>query len=216
MALALRLLSVNVAQPAVIGERDGEPLLSAIAKRAVAGETIALGRTNLAGDAQANLVKHGGPDKAVYAYPADNWTWWETEKQFACAPGAFGENLTLAGADETMVRIGDRFSWGDTVLEITQPRSPCHKLLIHTARPDASFIMTRSGRCGWYLRVIVPGTAPLRDALLVRIAEGTGATVRDAFLGAYDTRLGEAARRALADAPALSEAWRRKLLMAAQ
>jgi MOSC domain-containing protein YiiM len=111
-----------------------------------------------------------------------------------------------------MVRIGDRFAWGETVLEITQPRAPCRKLLIHTGRADTSFTMTRSGRCGWYLRVIAPGAPPLENAQLVRIAEGEGATVREVFLAAYDPRLSPAARRAWAATPALSEAWRHRLL----
>ena len=74
-----------------------EEILSAIDKRPVRIEDIEVGKINLAGNAQANLEKHGGPDKAIYAYPTDNWPWWEKEHHFACRPGVFGENLTLAG-----------------------------------------------------------------------------------------------------------------------
>jgi MOSC domain-containing protein YiiM len=114
---------VNVGQPRVIGERDGAPLLSAIGKQPVGATSITVRRLGLDGDAQANLRVHGGPDKAVYAYPADHWTWWE-EKRIGCWPARFGENLTVEGAEETQVQVGDRFSWGDVVLEVSQPRSP--------------------------------------------------------------------------------------------
>ena len=86
----LRLLSVNVATPSRLGEQNGETVTSAIAKNPVATPTIRVGFTNLEGDAQANLEKHGGPDKAVYAYPADHWPWWEKEKNFPCRPGEIG------------------------------------------------------------------------------------------------------------------------------
>ena len=69
----------------------------------------------------------------------------------------FGENLTLVGATEDGIYIGDRFRWGDAVLEVSQPRGPCYKFAIHTARADAPQLMTVSSRCGWYLRVVEEG-----------------------------------------------------------
>lgn len=208
----LRLVSVNVAQPKVLGMEDGGPLLSAIAKKPVASATIGVSRVNLDGDAQANLEKHGGPDKAVYAYPADHWTWWQNEHRFACAPGAFGENLTLLGAVEGDVHIGDRFAWGTCELEIAQPRVPCEKFTLYTGRDDAGALMMRSGRCGWYFRVTATGDAPTRDAILTRTSIGAGPTVRDAFAAAFDPRFDADRRRTIAALPVLSEAWRARLL----
>ena len=208
----LRLLSVNVATPSRLGEQNGETVTSAIAKNPVATPTIRVGFTNLEGDAQANLEKHGGPDKAVYAYPADNWDWWEKEKNFPCRPGAFGENLTLAGADETAVHIGDRFAWGDAVLEIAQPRAPCSKFQLYSGRADASALMTLSGRCGWYYRVVAAGRAPVTGGTLVPLPGNGGPTVREAYVAAFDARFDPVRRRALAGWPSLSEAWRKRLL----
>lgn len=203
----LRLLSVNCGAIGAIGTRRGAPLLSAIAKRAVAGDTIDVGRLGLAGDVQANRKVHGGPDKAVYAYPADHWPWWQDEHGVACAPGRFGENLTLAGADETAVHIGDRFVWGEVELEISQPRSPCFKFQTFTGRKDAGALMTASGRCGWYFRVLREGTAPCAGPL-VRVHEADGPSVREAFLTAFDKRADPARRHAVAASPSLAEAWR--------
>ena len=212
MALrALRLISVNVAVPRVIGEQNGAPLLSAIGKRPVASAMIDVGRTNLAGDAQANLDAHGGQDKAVNAYPSDHWPWWQNEG-FDCRAGGFGENLTIAGADELAVRIGDRFSWGEALLEVAQPRAPCSKLQVHTGRADAGTLMTISGRCGWYFRVLETGRAPVMETKLMRMGESDGPTVRETFFAAFDKRIAEARRREISAVPTLSEAWRKRLL----
>ena len=210
--LSLRLLSVNVSRPRIIGEHHGEEILSAIDKKPVLGASIEVQRVNLAGDAQANLEKHGGPDKAVYAYSADNWPWWEKEHRLACRAGAFGENLTLSGGDECAVSIGDVFSWGDVELEVSQPRVPCHKLQFYSGHDDIGALMTLSGRCGWYFRVRRTGVAPLTDGKLARVKEGSGPTVRETFAAAFDRRLKARQRAAIAEVPTLSEAWRQRLL----
>jgi MOSC domain-containing protein YiiM len=209
-ALTLQVLSVNIAEPCLAGEYLGAPLISAFQKRPVIAATIAVGTLGLAGDGQADLENHGGPERAVYAYSADNWAWWEKEKLFACAPGTFGENLTLEGANDDTVRIGDRFSWGEALLEISQPRTPCYKFQRFSGRQDASAIMTQSGRCGWYFRVLQNGVSPV-GGLLVRVAQGRGGTVREVFL-ARSNRTTPEKRLALADSPGLTEEWRKKLL----
>jgi MOSC domain-containing protein YiiM len=208
--LELKVLSVNVALPRMAGEHQGAPLLSAFQKSAVNASSIAVGALGLAGDGQADLENHGGPERAVYAYSADNWPWWEKEKHFACAPGTFGENLTLSGAGDDAIRIGDRFSWGETVLEVSQPRTPCFKFQRFSERVDASTLMALSARCGWYFRVLKEGIAPVKPGALVRFAEG-GGSVREVFLAASN-RASPSRRRELADSPGLSQEWRRKLL----
>ena len=162
--MELRLLSVNVGQPRIIGKRQDAPVLSGIAKTPVADAIVHVRATNIDGDAQADLRVHGGADKAVYCYPADHWPWWERERGMPCKAGTFGENLTIEGADETAVAIGDRFQWGQALLEISQPREPCYKFVMHVGRADAATSMTASGRCGWYFRVLEEGSASTREA----------------------------------------------------
>jgi len=209
--LSLELLSVNVAQPKMLGEQNGDIVYSAIGKIPVSGATVDVGRINLAGDEQADRENHGGPDKAIYCYPADHWSWWQEEHDFRCAPGAFGENLTIAGANETAVHIGDRFAWGDAVLQVAQPRVPCFKLQMYAKRTDVGALLTTSGRCGWYFRVLKQAGAPTKSAL-TRIGKGDGPTVREAFHAAFDRRVPHARRSEIAAVSALSEAWRKRLL----
>jgi MOSC domain-containing protein YiiM len=206
--MELHLLSVNVGKPRVIGEVRGEPVLSGIAKVPLESSTIFVGATNLDGDAQADLSVHGGVDKAVYCYPTDHWPWWEREQAFPCRPAAFGENLTVEGADETGVAIGDRFRWDEVLLEVSQPRAPCFKFAIYSKRPDAPALMTVSGRTGWYFRVIQEGRARVGRGVLVRERAAGGPSVREAFSAALHAHADEDALWRVADAPALAPTWR--------
>lgn len=103
------LISVNVAEPTTIGTSRGRPVLCAIGKLPVSATTIRLTTLNLDGDPQADLTVHGGPDKAVYAYPSEHLPSWNAEVRpdppFGI--GTFGENLTTAGWLEDDVRLGD-------------------------------------------------------------------------------------------------------------
>ena len=59
----------------------------AIFKEPVPGR-IPLRRLNLDGDAQADLTVHGGPDKAIYAYPSEHYDYWRAELPAATCPPA--------------------------------------------------------------------------------------------------------------------------------
>jgi MOSC domain-containing protein YiiM len=204
----LLILSVNVGLPRAIGTSRGETVMSGIAKEPVAGEEVVVRETNIDGDGQAALSVHGGLDKVIYAYPSDHWAWWEATHGFSCRPATFGENITLQGAGESDVAIGDRFRWGDVLVEISQPRAPCFKFAMHTGRENAPLQMTTSARCGWYLRVLQVGPAPTKDAKLERVFASDGPSVRDAFIAAMHRSPRDLCLR-VHDAPALADAWRR-------
>jgi MOSC domain-containing protein YiiM len=209
----LRLISVNVSLPRIIGRAaDGQEIWSGIAKRPLAQASVFVAATNIAGDGQADLTVHGGVDKAVYAYPSEHWPWWEQEKMLPSRAATFGENLTVEGADESNVAIGDRFRWGDALLEVSQPRAPCFKFAIYTARADAPQLMTLSGRCGWYYRVIEQGNAPVMGATLMRVFASSGPSVRDAFLAVFGRNVGTDSLRRVEAAPGLAESWRNPVL----
>ena len=61
--------SVNVGRPREVFWK-GRQVLTGIFKEPVAGR-VAIRRLNLEGDQQADLRVHGGPDMAVYVYPAE-------------------------------------------------------------------------------------------------------------------------------------------------
>ena len=178
------LVSVNVGLPAPLDTAKGR-VLSAIAKRAVAGR-VAVRALGLEGDAQADLAVHGGPEQAVYAYPHEHYAAWAEELGVAAGsagfpPGWFGENLTVRGALETDVRVGDTFRAGTALLQVTKPRSPCFKLAATMGRPDFATRFLASGRTGFYLRVLTEGEVGSGDAFaLVSRDENAPTVLEDA------------------------------------
>jgi MOSC domain len=122
----IQLAVVNVATPTVLAETRGENVWSAIRKQPVTPSAVLrLSGLNLAGDRQADLSVHGGVDKAVYAYPSEHLGLWSEELDDELGPAPFGENLSTVGVLERDVRIGDVWSWGTAVLQVSQPRWPC-------------------------------------------------------------------------------------------
>ena len=206
------LVSVNVGVPRRIGDHAGRPVRSAIGKSPVAGvESLELTGLNLAGDRQADLRVHGGPDKALYVYPAATLRAWSAETGRDVPPGFIGENLTVEGVDETGVRIGDVWAWGEAEIQVCQPRSPCYKLAVQTGRPEIVRRFEQLGRCGWYMRVLTPGTVPVAGPLRLVRPDPLRISVRDAQRAARSAGLSRAEAEAVAAHPALAEAWRRSV-----
>lgn len=179
--LNLEIISLNVGQPEPLGKVRGRMVRSAIAKTPVTGPSLYLGETNLEGDRQADLAVHGGPDKAVYAYPVEHLARWSAELDMPIGPAFFGENLTLRGANESEIWIGDIFQWDDATLQVTQPRTPCFKLALRAGRPDLPKRLTQHARSGWYLRVLQPGTVSVSSHLRLLERDPSSVSVLDTF-----------------------------------
>ena len=152
-----KLLAVFAGKPQVIGEVNGRPVHSAIFKSPVTGP-VAVRTLNIDGDEQADLSVHGGVDKAVYCYPSEHYAAWEQDLQRSLAYGSFGENLTVSGFREAELHIGDVLAIGTTVLQVSEPRYPCYKLGIKLDDPNILRPFQKSGRSGFYCRVLQEGT----------------------------------------------------------
>ncbi len=164
MARSGRLLSLNVARASAVAI-NGRRVMTAIAKRAVTGPRAVEG-LGIDGDEQADLSVHGGPAKAVYAYPSEHYAFWQTVRaqagvalwDEALPPGSLGENLTVAGVQENEVWIGDVLRFPDCALAVSEPRYPCFKFNAAMGFKHAAKLMVQSAWCGWYLAVREPGT----------------------------------------------------------
>jgi MOSC domain-containing protein YiiM len=203
----MRVLSVNVGLPREVQWR-AEAVETAIFKAPVSGP-VAVTRLNLAGDRQADLSVHGGPDKAVYAYPAEHYEYWREELPNVALPwGAFGENLTVEGIPEADLRVGDLLRIGSAELVVTQPRLPCYKLNARFHRPDMVKRFLRSGRTGFYLAVLKEGHLSAGDAIELVPTDRSAIGVTE-VVKLYTTKNGggELLERALAT-PALPQSWR--------
>ncbi len=209
----IQLASVNVATPSVLGQVHGERVWSGIRKSAVdpAG-SLWLSEINLSGDGQADLEVHGGVDKAVYAYPSEHLAGWSLELGESLGAAPFGENLSTQGVVEQEARIGDVWEWGTAVLQVSQPRWPCYKLVLHRGRPDIQKRMLSTGRTGWYLRVLRPGEVPASGPIVVAARDPQTVTVGDAHLAMRDTALRQPDLvHSVLEHPALAEQWRAPL-----
>ncbi|MCA9727122.1 MAG: MOSC domain-containing protein [Candidatus Eisenbacteria bacterium] len=160
----MRVVSVNVGRPREVSW-NGEMIRTSIWKEPVSGPVPVIGN-NLQGDVQSDLRVHGGPDKAVYAYPVEHYSHWRRElPELSFPSGAFGENLTVEGFDESALNVGDRFRVGTAELVVTQPRVPCFKLGIRFGRADMVQKFARSERCGFYLSVAREGEIAAGDSI---------------------------------------------------
>jgi MOSC domain-containing protein YiiM len=160
----MKLSSVNVGLPKTVQWR-GQAVTTGIFKSPVDGP-VALRRHNLDGDGQADLSVHGGPYKAVYAYPAQHYAYWREElPDVELGWGHFGENFTVEGMDEDSICIGDEFSVGSTRVVVTQPRMPCFKLGVRFGRADMPKLFLQSQRSGFYFGVVEEGQVQAGDAI---------------------------------------------------
>lgn len=179
----MKLISVNVGLPREIFWKN-RAITTGIFKEPVAGR-VAVRKLNIDGDRQADLKVHGGPDKAVYAYPSEHYDFWRGDLPGVELPwGMFGENFTTEGLIESEINIGDRFRIGASELMVTQPRMPCFKLAAKFNRDDIIKRFLDSGRSGFYLAVIEEGEVGAGDVIERIHRDESGVTVAD-IVNAY-------------------------------
>jgi MOSC domain-containing protein YiiM len=203
------LISLQVGIPRIV-TRDGQEVLTGIFKAPV-DKRVRMRKLNLDGDRQADLSVHGGQDKAVYAYPSENYPFWKKELPEIDFPwGAFGENLTTSGLHESTVCIGDRFTIGTAEVVVTQPRLPCFKLNLKFNREDMVKRFLASRRSGFYLRVLREGEVGAGDEIIPAHQDENRVSVLDALLlHLHESHSSELRSRALR-AEYLSPSWRKE------
>ena len=157
------VLSVNIG-PIEVVEHHGRRIRTGIFKKPASGR-VAVRGVNLDGDDQADRDNHGGPDRAVYAYAAEDLAWWEAELAHVLSPGTMGENLTTSQIDVTDALIGERWRAGSAVFEVSAPRVPCFKLGIRMGDPRFPLRFARAGRPGAYLRIVQAGDVGAGDPI---------------------------------------------------
>lgn len=159
----MRLISLNVARPR-LAVYKGTTINTGIFKKPVSG-AVPLRALNLEGDQQADLSVHGGPYKAVYAYPSEHYPFWRQELPDIKLPwGMFGENFTTEGLAEDALHVGDRFRIGSATVMVRQPRVPCYKLAAKFQRDDILQRFLLSGRSGIYFSVEQEGEVAAGDS----------------------------------------------------
>lgn len=208
----MKISSIQIGQIQTFGgdASNENAWTSGIAKTTVSGPVEVLPE-NIRGDAQANLRVHGGPDKAICAYPQEHLHFWSQALGLPMQPGAFGENLTTLGLTEDNVCVGDVFRVGTAILQVSQPRQPCWKLARRWAVSDLQARVESSGKTGWYFRVLQTGTVAAGDAFTLESRDHPEWPIAraNAIMHAKPFDLASSAK--LARCPALSESWQSTL-----
>ncbi|MFQ3229655.1 MOSC domain-containing protein [Reinekea sp.] len=187
-------------------------LQTAINKQPAEG-LLYLSATGLEDDECADLRHHGGLDRALHHYPIEHYAFWQKKygQEFKwCAPG-MGENISTVGMTETTVCLGDRYQWGETIIEVSQPRSPCYRLNKRWGINNLSTHMQAVSRCGWLYRVIQPGLVSIHDPLVLIAQEDNAITLHEVCELFFDTPLNQEGLLKLKQQPKLSASWMSKV-----
>jgi MOSC domain-containing protein YiiM len=167
----MKLISINTGKVASLFTNqhpDHAVVMSGIKKNSISNidqaNPVDINLLGVLGDEQADLTVHGGIEKAIYVYPHEHYPFWnallsrELKKPMDLQPGAMGENFTITGLLEENVYVGDTLQIGDLKFVVTKLREPCFKFNARMGYKGAAKAMLQSGYCGWYMRVITPGT----------------------------------------------------------
>ncbi|WP_046176193.1 MOSC domain-containing protein [Domibacillus indicus] len=205
----MKLISLNTGRPSELPYK--KKTVSSGIKKSPVEAPIYLSRTGFEGDGQADLVHHGGADKAVCVYPFEHYTYWEKEFKEALPVPAFGENVTAAGLLETDMHIGDTFQLGEAIVQISQPRQPCFKLAALHNTPKLAFFVEQTGYTGFYFRVTAEGTVSPKSELKRLTVHPSRITVSEANRIMNDKNVEPADIGRLLEINELAESWKKPL-----
>lgn len=184
--------------------------LSSLGRQAVGRLSVEL--DGVVGDACADTRHHGGPEKALHVYPFEHYTAWHAlwPRAGLWRPGAFGENLSTQGVDESSQCIGDVLRIGSVLAQVSQGRLPCWKLNIAFGQPDMAKRVQDSGRMGWYLRVLQAGSIEAGDAIELLARPHPSWSLARVQRCLFQRIHSPADLAELAELPALSPNWRER------
>lgn len=208
----MQLLSVNVSKPK-LRRFKLKFITTAFQKKAV-NSAVRVELDNIAGDKQADLMNHGGLDKAVYGFSHHHFDYWQQQMGLSHIDyGKFGENLTITDLDEKSLAIGDRLQISDCILEVSQPRIPCYKISYEFRDVAMLNRFIAYGHTGVYFRVIHPGTIEAGSEVKLIHKHPENLTIHrlfDIYFNSKSSNQEETMRQAVA-IPELAEAWKTKL-----
>ena len=207
MANEYQLLSLNIGLPKEV-TYGGKVIHTGINKKQVK-EPVYLSFVKFNGDGQADLVHHGGVDKAVCVYTGDHYPYWEKELNQDLVYGAFGENITVSGMREEDVCIGDTFELGQAIVQVTQPRQPCFKLAKKYNIPKLPLYFQETGYTGFYFRVLKEGWVSSVDTLKKLQSNPKGVSVAFANRIMHKEKQNIEGVKRILEVNALSCSWRK-------
>jgi MOSC domain-containing protein YiiM len=192
----MRILSISTGKIAPlfgIDHPDHKVVNSGIKKDVVSSleqpNSVVVRKVGIDGDEQADFSVHGGLEKAIYAYPAEHYDFWnellrrEAKRTVPIGHGFVGENLSVEGLTESDVWVGDIWQIGEIELEVVKLREPCFKFNARMGYKGSAKAMIQSRRSGWYLKVHQGGSMKAGDRIIVTPGRReTNIDMQNAFL----------------------------------
>jgi MOSC domain-containing protein YiiM len=215
-----KIVSINISLPKLV-EINGKQVLTGIYKKPVENR-LWLTKLALVGDDQADKTVHGGAHQAVYSYPLEHYDYWQKVLGIANVPIAtFGENFTVTGLNENNTLVGDILQIGNeltgAVVQVTMPRIPCFKFGHKIGHPDILDDFLRSGRSGFYQRVLTEGEVGVNDKITLLDRDPASISIRTALglqkLGEGNARLLKQALNIKSLAPLLRNIYEERLAL---
>lgn len=143
----------------------GKEFASSYQKQPLNKEQYEINENGFLLDTQSDRENHGGRDKAICVYALDDYALLENKYDISLPSCAFGENLSIINANDTQVCIGDQFQYGETIVEVSQPRQPCWKISSVTGIKKLTALVVKEYKTGFYLRVLKGGVITPKDKL---------------------------------------------------
>ena len=175
----MKILSINTSLPKKINFKN-KIVNTSIFKEPNNNE-LSITKNGLDGDRQADLLAHGGVNKAIYAYSYKHYEYWGNflRKDFSEEYGLVGENLTIDDFDEKNIFIGDEFRISSATLKVTQPRIPCYKISIKMNEKNFMKYFIEYNYLGIYMKVINDGIIKKGDEIELTYREPNSMTIYD-------------------------------------
>jgi uncharacterized protein len=175
MKLPRSVIALSRAHP-VLTDIRGRQVMTSIVREPIPGP-LQIGPEGPVDNSTAVHTEH------TLAFPADHYDFWARElgvPRDSWRWAWWGENLTVTGVDEGMLRIGDWVKIGSAEFEVTSPRVPCFKVAWRVGQPDSFLLrMMETGRVGFHLAVLKPGLVSLGDAIEFASPQPGNITVAD-------------------------------------
>lgn len=159
----MKLIAISVGKPKTVKNELGEELRSGIFKTQVTEAYLT--NDGFDNDGVADLKHHGGLDRAVCVYSVEHYRSWSKEFRMDFPVSAIGENLLVENMLEENIHIGDRFSVGEAIIEVTQGRIPCNTINQRTGIKPLMKRMIETGHTGYLCRVIKEGKITNTDRI---------------------------------------------------
>ena len=149
-----------------------------------------MGKEDVKNDNVVDRRFHGGVDKACYLYGLESYSFWKEQyPDLEWGYGMFGENLTILGLDERLLKIGEQYKIGEAIIEIAQPRQPCFKLGIRFNSQTILKKFINTTYSGVYVRVLKNGLVKSNDIMERIFEKPENPTIADAFYCLYQKEL---------------------------